>query len=154
MIYGESWINSLAFASLCRWFFCQASCASVGLQYGPKIMPCLNVWGLVPPPTWAEGEKSSYQHHCCMCKHSSLAKIWGLGELGVVINYQVMNVIILVKTQLPYWHGQSPDRCPSFPALLCHIWLDHDLDVGEWGGNTWWILIILFGEMFPSCREE
>lgn len=133
MIYGDSWINSLAFASLCRWFFCQGFCASVSLQYGPEIMACLNVWGFVPPPAGAEGEKSSYQHGFRMCKHSSLAKIWGLWTLGVVINYQVMNVIILVKTRLPYWHGQSPDRCPSFPALLCHIWLDPDLDVGEWG---------------------
>lgn len=66
-------------------------------------------------------------------------------ELRVVINYLVMNVIILVKTQLLYWHGQSPDRCPSFPAVLCHIWLDQDLDVGDLGAkdciHIWWILV-------------
>lgn len=46
-----------------------------------------------------------------------------------------MNVIILVKTRLPYWHGQSPDRCPSLPAVLCHIRLDRDLDVGDFGAK-------------------
>lgn len=46
-----------------------------------------------------------------------------------------MNVIILVKTQHPYWHGQSRDRCPSLPAVLCHIRLDEDLDVGDLGAK-------------------
>lgn len=46
-----------------------------------------------------------------------------------------MNVIILVKTQHPYWRGQSPDRCPSLPAVLCHIRLDEDLDVGDLGAK-------------------
>lgn len=136
MIYGDSWINSLAFASICRWFFCQDThdpgfCARDSLHYGPKITACLNVWGFFPPPTSAEGEKPGYQHHSRICKHSSLGKIWGLWKLGVVINYLVMNVIILVKTWLPYWHGQSPDRCPSLPAVLCHIRLDQDLDGGD-----------------------
>lgn len=48
MIYEDSWITSLAFASLCRWFFCQDThgpgfCARDSLQYGPKITGCLNV---------------------------------------------------------------------------------------------------------------
>lgn len=88
-----------------------------------------------PPPTSAEGEKPGYQHHSRICKHSSLGKIRGLYKLGVVINYLVMNVIILVKTQHPYWHGQSPDRCPSLPAVLCHIRLDGNLDVGDLGAK-------------------
>lgn len=102
MIYEDFWINSLAFASLCRWLFCQDThgegfCARVSLQYGPKITWCLNVW-FFPSPTSAEGEKPSYQHCSHICKHSSLAEIWGLWKLGVVINYLVMKVIILVKT--------------------------------------------------------
>lgn len=134
MIYGDFWINSLAFASLCRWLLCQdthgpGSCARVSLQYGPKITGCLNVL-VFSPPTSAEGEKPSYQHCSRICKHSSLGKIWGLQKLGVVINYLVMKVIILVKTA-PILAWAESRSLPIFPwNALSHL-------IRWWSGCGW-----------------
>lgn len=54
MIYEDFPINSLAFASLCRWFLCGGThvpglCARVSLHYRPKITWCLNVVFFLPP---------------------------------------------------------------------------------------------------------
>lgn len=135
MIYEDFWINSLAFASPCRWLFCQDThspgcCARVSLQYGPKITWMFECFGFFPPPTLAEGEKPSYQHHSCICKHSSLGEIWGLQKLGVVINYLVMRMIILVKTApVPVWAESR--SLPIFPCkALSHL-------IRSWSGCGW-----------------
>lgn len=134
MIYGDLWMNSLAFTSLCRWLFCQDThgpgfCTRVSLQYGPKITRCLNVL-VSSPPTSAEGEKPSYQHHSGVCKQSSLGKIWGLQMLGVVINYLVMKAIILVKTA-PILAWAESRSLPIFPwNALSHL-------IRSWSGCGW-----------------
>lgn len=87
-------------------------------------------FGCFPPPTSAEGEKPSYQHCSCICKHSSLGKIWGLQKLGVVINYLVMKVIILVKTA-PILAWAESRSLPIFPCnALSHL-------IRSWSGCGW-----------------
>ena len=93
-----------------------------------KVM--FECFGFFPPPTSAEGEKPSYQHRSRICKHSSLGKIWGLWNLGVVINYLVMKVIIPVKTA-PILAWAESRSLPIFPCnALSHL-------IRSWSGCGW-----------------
>lgn len=135
MIYEDFGIDSLAFASPCRWLFLpRHSQPGLLCKSQPAIWAKDNVmfecFGFFPPPTSAEGEKPSYQHRSCICKHSSLGEIWGLQKLGVVINYLVMKVIILVKTApIPAWAESR--SLPIFPwKALSHL-------IRSWSGCGW-----------------
>lgn len=138
MIYEDLWIDSLAFASLCRWLFCQdthgpGSCARVSLQYGPKITWCLNVLFFSPlllQQKVRNQPTSIALFSISICKHSPLGKIWGLYKLGVVINYLVMKVIILVKTA-PILAWVESRSLPIFPCkALSHL-------IRSWSGRGW-----------------
>lgn len=146
MIYGGIWTKFLSFTItmqvivLPRCSHPGPLCKSRPVMW-PKdnvIFECFSFF--LSPPTSAEGEKASYQHLSHICKHSFSRKIWGLSKLGVVINYHLMKVIILVKTAAILAWSRSLAISPC--KALSHF-------TRSWSGCGW-----LQGKRLHWCDES
>lgn len=135
MIYEHLWMNSLAFASLCRWLFCQDSRSPGCMRKSRPAMwakdnvlfECLG-FRFFPLLLRQKVRNQATSIALVFVSTFSSGEIWGLQKLGVVINYLVMKAIILVKTASALAESRS---LPIFPCkALSHM-------IRSWSGCGW-----------------